>query len=408
MNTMQTDIGRQTKVVVIAAAAAVIAAAYVAYTYAVHSSTKPSTVTQIRPGQPTPVVESDYYRDVLARYNKQNAADANQKGETYVSVFSARPMASLPSPEQSPNQTTVQAAALPFNQPSPPPPSPQVPVPTPATAAPQREQLNQQAEALMANWAGVGHSAARVSESDYLPSAATAAPQPVAPVIVGKGDAIVPALLVLPAMLGTDIDTDENSIVEAAIPAGRYAGATVIAMGYKLAGNGVDMTFTLMNWRGRSYRIHAKPVDQSSMRSTLSGEVNNRYLSRILWPAIASGLGRTGYLFEQADTQTVITPLGGAVQTHPGTPSSRAIAGTIVGGAAAEAGQVMRHDAAQRPVRQVLIPRDLTMGVRFIEPVFVSDEIVEQLGPLGSPPQQSPMPTVQPIFAPTSSTSSPQ
>lgn len=164
-------------------------------------------------------------------------------------------------------------------------------------------------------------------------------------------------------------------MVEAGVPSGEFAGATVYSMGYKRINDSVDMTFTFMKWKNRTYRINAKSIDKSTMRSSLSGEVNNRYFSRILLPALAMGLARTGQLFEQANTQTVTTPFGGQIQSRSGSPSGRTIAGAIAGGAADAAGQVLRTDAAELPAKQVLIPRNETIGIRFIAPVVSSDEI---------------------------------
>lgn len=408
MSTIQADVGRQSKAMIIGVALIVAVASYLAYTYAVADNSKNSSINAIPPGRGVAVPESEHYGEVLDKYNKQNAGAAAEKGATYLSVFSSRPQAVVQPAEAvqtlGPPETAVppsQAQASQF----PPPQASQ----SAAGATDNRghERMDEHAKGLLDNWASTAHSAARVSEAVYGQAAgATAIPGNTAPDTATTAATprrlVVPALTLAPAILGTDIDTDENSMVEATIPSGDYAGAVVYAMGYKRQNNAVDMTFTLMKWQDRSYRINAKSIDKNSMRSVVSGEVNNRYLSRILLPALALGLGRTGQMFEQADTQSVITPLGTVVQSRSGTPSGRSIAGAMVGGAATEAGQVLRSDAAQYPVKQVLIPRSETIGVRFIDPVFGSDEIGMQTagqnvaGPAATPPPNPvPAPALQ-------------
>lgn len=375
MSTLQSDVGRHSKVVLAGGAAALAAVCYLVYSYAAPNGPAQSNLGAIQTSHGAPVPESMHYGEVLQKYNLRNAAAASQAGESYLSVFSARPQAVPPPPP-------TEAAAVPTASEPPPSPAQQAigaatQAPVPGTDGRAQQRLAEQGQALMNNWLAVPHTAARVSDAIAVTPAA--AIQVAAPSMAPGADAaapapLVPGFTVVPAVLRTDIDTDETSTVEAQIATGPYAGAAVYAPGYKRMNNGVDMTFTQMAWNGRTYRIHARPIDQHTMRSALSGEVNNRYLSRILLPALALGLGRAGQLFEQADTQTIVTPIGGIIQTRSGTPSGRTIAGAVAGGIATETGQVLRSDAALLPVRQVLIARDETIGVRFIEPVYASDE----------------------------------
>lgn len=392
MNAIQEDIGRQTKVLIAGAAVLVIAGAYLAYTYSGAASVNQSSVNAVPGNGSTPVVESEHYSEVLEKYNARNAAVASQSKETYVSVFSSRPQTVPPAPASAQaDASQLQSPPAPF----PPAPAERIEEPSqrPALGLGQaasepadpkiQERLSQQTEGLLQNWTAVSHSTARIGEigSARVPATPARDRDPVPPQGTAgarQPNLVVPAFTLVPALLATDIDTDENSMVEAAIPSGAFAGATVYAMGYKRVNDSVDMTFTFMKWKSRSYRINAKSIDKSTMRSSLSGEVNNRYFSRILLPALAMGLARTGQLFEQANTQTVITPLGGQIQSRTGSPSGKTIAGAIASGAAEEAGQVLRADAAQLPVKQVLIPRNETIGIRFIDPVVSSDEVEPQ------------------------------
>jgi intracellular multiplication protein IcmE len=86
-------------------------------------------------------------------------------------------------------------------------------------------------------------------------------------------------------------------------------------------------------------------------------------------------LGRAGQLYEQADTQTIYSPLGGVLQTRSGSPSGKAVSGTIVGGMASEAGRVLQADAGQLPPKQVLISKSSAIGIQFLEPVLSTDDV---------------------------------
>lgn len=387
MSAFQSDVGRHSKIALAGIGTCLLAVAYLVYSYVAPPPAATSSVGAIQTSRGAPVSESVHYSEVLEKYNIRNATAATQAGESYLSVFSARPQAVPPATGQAsasappgpPAANATPAAGMPRPDDSPPAAQPYTPQ---GRDGRLQQRISEQVQGLMSNWVAVAHSTARVSDisaasppGGHASNVASAEPPPGAATLTAAAVPLIPGFTLVPASLRTDIDTDENSTVEAHIPAGPYAGAVVYALGYKRWNNSVDMTFTHMAWNGRTYRITAKPVDQRTMRSMLSGEVNNRYVSRILIPALALGLGKAGQLFEQADTQTVISPFGSVIQTRTGSPSGRTIAGAVVGGVATEAGQVLRTDAAQLPVKQVLIPRDETIGVRFIEPVFPTDEL---------------------------------
>ncbi len=374
MSTIQADVGRQSKVLIVGVTVALLAIGYIVATYRDASAAKQSSAVAIQSSHGTPAPESEHYGDVLNRYNKINAASAEEKGETYVSVLSSRSNAV---PEQSaaeaPQQT--QHAPVPVQQVAP------ANAPSPAPRVHQFDQrqndrINEQAQGLMINWTAISHTESRASEVD-TPARAAEAAHGTAPPHVATAHTTPQKLLEefvpIPAILKTEIDTDESSIVSAFIPGGEYAGAELFAMGYKRINNTVDLTFTSMKWKGHSYTINAKALDKVSLRSALSGEVNHRYFTRIVVPALALGLGRAGQLFEQADTQTVVTPFGTVVRSQSGPPSGKAVLGTILGGTAQQAGQVLVQDAAQVPVKQVIIARNETIGILFLEPVFAKD-----------------------------------
>lgn len=385
MSSVQSDVGRQSKVVGIGIVVACIAIGYIVVTWLSDSPKKQSQISTVRTtGTSSPTQESEHYAKVLDQYNRKKANTAEQTGDSYLSVMSSRtntvdeppkPQAEWQLPQQAqsqPQQQQQQQQGINYQH-----------------NQQQAKEVSDQTQGLMANWAPVPHNIARVASDgvEYAKSITRAdnsgQAQPAAATAAAK---VVEDFALVPALLATDIDTDENSMVTADIPSGQYAGAQVFAMGYKRLTNTVDMTFTFMKWQGRSYKITAKPVDQTSMRTALSGEVNNRYFTRIILPSIANGIARTGQLYEQASAQNIITPQGGVIQTYPSTPSASAVVGTIVGGIGSQTGQVMANDAANTPVKQVLISRGTTIGIRFIGPVLASDDLA--LGATGPGQQQ--------------------
>lgn len=385
MSTVQSDIGRQGKVMAVAIVVGCVVVGYVAVTWLTDGSQKQSQVGSIPTNsRGTPTQESELYSQVLDRYNREKASTAQRAGDSYLSVLSSRAQTVPGQPGTEPAASVAQPVAPTSYQ----PPQQVVYYPAPQSQQPSQQdqqrakEVAEQTQGLMTNWAPVGHSLARSSAdaADYAKSLARASgvtPQTQATGAAppGAGVKIVDDFALVPASLQTDIDTDENSLVWANIPSGRYAGADVYALGYKRLTDTVDMTFTFMKWRGHSYKITAKPVDPVTMRTSLSGEVNNRYFSRIILPAFAMGLGRAGQLYEQANTQNIITPLGNVIQTYPAKPSASAVTGTIIGGIGNQSGQVLTNDAANMPAKQVLIQKGTTIGIQFIGPVLASDDV---------------------------------
>ncbi|MHC5209008.1 conjugal transfer protein TraO [Pseudomonas chlororaphis] len=391
MSEMQSDVGRNSTWIVVTVGFAVLAACYVGYTYfAVGPTAAPSAVAINTGGKGTASSESEHYGKVLTRYNQSNANNAEQKGETYVSVISTRDQPVQESPAAKPvvQEQPKQPEVVYVYPPTPHQNSGQQQTQVLSDEEKERRKIiREQAKALITNWGGAKHSSAAVTdESSY---AGTVNFGGLTGVSVPGGDHLsagqstnsVPVVKILedfvriPALLGTDLDTDENSVVFAVVPSGPYQGLTVIAQGYKRINESIDMTFTVMKWRGRSYKITAKAIDQNTLRSALSGEVNNRYFTRIILPAIAAGIGRTGQLYEQSSAQNIITPQGGVIQTYPSTPDGTAVLGTMIGGMGETAGRVLAQDAAQMPTKQVLIPKNETIGIQFMAPVLSTDDL---------------------------------
>jgi intracellular multiplication protein IcmE len=392
MSSAQSDVGRQSKVVVIGIVVTCLTLGYIVITWFGNGLNKPSQISAMQTvGRGTTTKESEHYSQVLNRYNRAKASSAEQTGESYLSVLSNRTnnVAEQPASQSQaqPQSQHSQQQVVYYQQMA----------PQNASQDQQRaKEIADQTAGLMSNWSPVAHTTARVSSDgvDYASSITRMVDRTADSLQTQQSNAaalatikIIEDFALIPALLDTDIDTDENSMVTAHIPSGQYAGAKVFAMGYKRLTNTVDMTFTFMKWQGRSYKITAKAVDQISMRTALSGEVNNRYFSRIILPAIAMGIGRAGQLYEQASAQNIVTPQGGVIQTYPSTPSATAVGSTILGGIANQAGQVLANDAANLPAKQVLIARDTTIGIQFIGPVLASDDVAVSAS---GPGQQNP------------------
>ena len=85
----QADIGRQTKVTILAAAIAVAALGYAGYTWFNSRHQTSSNLGAIAAdGKGGATQESEAYRQVLEKYNHNNAKQAESNGQSYMSVMS--------------------------------------------------------------------------------------------------------------------------------------------------------------------------------------------------------------------------------------------------------------------------------------------------------------------------------
>jgi len=379
MTKVQADIGRQGIVVAAVVVILVAAIGYLGYGYWQSHSAKPSDIAAVRVGgRGVDSKESDHYQQTLKRYNDKNADQAHLDGKTYLSVPSTRAVVVKPEEAAASAPTAPPATVA--------PPQQQPPAATERAAYVQQNAehsklVDDQVHGMLMNWAASTPGIARVSKDakEYVASMVPAQQTQVAsgkpPTGEGPVEVIVPGYVLAAAELRTNIDTDESSVTEAVIPSGPYAGAHLFAPSYKRLGNAADFTFDAMAWRGRTYKVMAKPVDLTTGRTALKGEVNNRYFSRILVPAIAVGLTKAGQLYQQSGTQSAVSPFGGVTVTAPESPSGKAVAGTIVGGIAQQTGTVLNQDAAAEPIKQVTVPSDSVIGIRFLAPVLSTDEV---------------------------------
>lgn len=381
---LQTDLKRSTLIIIAAGVVVLASGGYLIWTWSkssAHSANTQLTGMNVR-GRGETTTETPQYRKVLNEYNTERAASAEENNQSYMSVMSANTEKPHGQADNSSEQSQKPAQVNYYYQ----APQPQQQV------RPRNKEHDKlvadQVKGILDGWGEKPHSTAKVAqEESYSKSVAnasytSASIQPVSSSHdggpVGKNaTVIIPGFTLASAILKTEIDTDENSMVKAEIVGGPYNGAQCFAMGYKRLNETVDMTFTYMQWKGKAYKITAKAVDPDSMRTALSGEVNHRYFQRIILPALALAVGKTGRLYEQASAQNIITSDGAVIQTYPETPSGKAVAGTIAGGIGQQAGQVLATDAANMPQKQVVRALGSTIGIQFVGPVVTTDELAK-------------------------------
>ncbi|EGH3123276.1 conjugal transfer protein TraO [Salmonella enterica] len=183
----------------------------------------------------------------------------------------------------------------------------------------------------------------------------------------------IPGLSRYPGTIDTAIDSDNpESKVIAVIPAGKLQGAQLAAPNVQLAGDGVIVNFKTLAFKGMTCTIDAYAQDDETQRSSIASDVNHRYVTRIILPALANGIGKVGQLYEDSNTQ-ILTTNSGTVTGRTGSPDSKAVAGVIAGGIGQQTAQVMTQDASRLPVTQVNVDRRQVVSILFMKPVTDKD-----------------------------------
>lgn len=192
---------------------------------------------------------------------------------------------------------------------------------------------------------------------------------------------IVPPYWRSPGLIDIGVDSDNSTTpVLASIRTGPYAGAQLKAPdGVRLAGDGVVIHLTEMAWRGVNYRVDAYALHDETLLANVATEVDHRYTSRIILPAILKGIGGVGQMYSEANTELVSN--GFNTQTvRPGVPDGGAVAGAIAGGAAGQASKVLTDDAARVPPIQATIKPGQVVAIQFMRGVYAGDAIVPGQG----------------------------
>lgn len=186
---------------------------------------------------------------------------------------------------------------------------------------------------------------------------------------------LIPAFTRAPGSITIGVDSDNSSTpVIGTIWSGPYSGATFKAPRSQLAGDGVVIHFTTMYWNHKTYTVDAYALKDTTLMANVATDVNHRYWSRILLPAFASGIGKAGQLYQDANTD-ILTNGYSTVTSHASMPNGTAVGGVIAGGTAAEAANVLKQDAAKLPATQVTVDAGQPVYIQFMASVTTSDEV---------------------------------
>lgn len=380
------DVGRDAKktgILVAGIAFAILAAGYLLISWANTPPAQPSriNVDRVSGGTGTAAQETQQYRDLLKESNEAGAAHAlNTNGSFIASISMAEhepEPPSTPAPVPAARQPQVQVKEhTQYGQ------SGLDPEKKKAVESYLLELISQRkpASGRSASIAGgaevqgaTGNTSTWTAWTDSLKPAAqvtVTSPQPEA-----KAQVMIPAGSRTGGVIDTEVDSDNSRTqVLASIPAGPYAGATLMANGVQLAGDGVSINFNRMQWKGDTWNVDVWAAMPDTLRSSVATTVNNRYLSRIILPSLANGVGLTGQLYASANTQILSNGYNN-LEGRVGMPDSKAVTGTIIGGTAQHAGQVIATDAQRLPVKQVLVERGQPVALIFMKAVNTTDNL---------------------------------
>lgn len=383
---MANDKSKNLKYIAGAGIILVLAIIYIGYTYLLSKkgASGYSNLTSVNNkaiGKET--AESDNYRETLQAYNENKAEDAVNNGNTYISVLSGqKEEVVIPKkPEEAPPVPVI--VPPPKQKPSAPAPKKRV-APQPrynANTKVEDKNLIAQTQALMTSWANPStHASARVSDDGkkYVESTSynSVSQERLRQQQFSSDelDKIVDDYDVVPAVLQTELDSDENSVVKAYVPNGKYKGAFLFADGYKLLYENIDLTFTRMVFNGETYDITAKPIDLKTMRTSLSGEVNTRWFQKVILPAIASGFGEVGDLYKNSNRKIIQNGFN-SYESTGGLPKGESIAGVMIGGAGSRLAKTVEQNSNKVPLKEVIVDLNTVIGIQFIGPVYKSDSI---------------------------------
>lgn len=334
-------------------------------------------------GSGTVAPESPQYREILRENNAEGAKRAQAANTSFIASVGAGTVRQVPPISQDPLPVPQTPPPSGYSRQSQPAPSGVDPDRKKALEAMLKELVIQRAAptgqiaSMTGGQAGGNPGGTPVSVyaswTDSL--APTLTPATLSVNSSGNTDnVVIPAGSRPGGVIDTAVDSDNTrSQVLAHIPAGPYAGATLMAKGVQLAGDGINIHFTKMTWNKDTWRIDVWAAMPDTLQSSVASSVNNRYGTRILLPALAHGLGLGGQLYASANTQ-ILSNGYNTLEGRVGMPNGTAVAGTVLGGAAQQAGQVIASDVQKLPVKQVLVDRGQSVALLFMTAVKESDK----------------------------------
>lgn len=184
-----------------------------------------------------------------------------------------------------------------------------------------------------------------------------------------------------PGYIDIGVDSDNSTTpVLARMDTGTYAGAVLKAPdGAKLTGEGVVIHFVEMAYKGINYKVDAYALQEDSLLANVASDVNHRYMSRIVLPALLNGIGGIGQMYSQANTQLVSNGFNSQI-VRPGLPDGSAVLGAMAGGAAGQAAKVLTEDAQRMPATQVMVTKGQVVAIQFMRGVYSGDAIAPGQG----------------------------
>lgn len=171
------------------------------------------------------------------------------------------------------------------------------------------------------------------------------------------------------------VDSDNSTTPVLGKLGGAYAGAVLKDPdGARLTGDGVVIHFTEMAFKGVNYKVDAYALQDDTLLANVATDVNHRYMSRIVLPAILGGIGNISDMYAQSNTRIVTNGFSTQIE-RPKTPDGAAVAGVILGGAAGQAAKVLTEDAARTPATQVTVTKGQVVAIQFMRGVYAGDAI---------------------------------
>lgn len=319
-------------------------------------------------------VETPRYRELLKASNDLGAEQAARNDSSFIASLPV----GLETTEPPPDKVPVVKPA----------PSAPTYTPPPATSrntgnSPDEQQANEKRQAQLQKLLTRISTAQAGGEAPVLATAfagttrgtASAATAGQASMTSGADieQVFVPSLMRASGFMETAVDSDNpNSQVVAVIPAGPLAGARLHSSSVKLAGKGLDITFTRMSWNGTEFNINASAQSEKDLMSSVASDVNHRWGTHIVLPAVLGGLGDLGGLYKDANTQIMQSDVG-TVTGRVGKPDGSTVAGVMVGGTAQTGAEVIKQEMAREPFRQVTVKQKEVVSILFVDAVTSAD-----------------------------------
>ena len=321
----------------------------------------------------TLTTETPRYRELLKASNNQGAAEAARNNTTFIASMPVGLDSPVSSQERRPSPPPKTTTVTPA-----PPPSPQTSSATEKQADEKRQEKLQKLLTRISLAQGKGLPPAQ-ARSYGNGSGISATEAPVVPASLSTvqprtpQQQFIPALTRVGASMETAIDSDNlNSQVVATIPAGVLAGARLHSDSVKLAGDGLEIHFTRMSWQGMVLNVNAYAQRETDLMSSVASDVNHRWGTHIVLPAILGGMGNVGSLYKESNTQILQTNMS-TVTGRAGKPDAGTVAGVIAGGTAEKGSEVLSQEMAREPYRQVLVNQREVISVLFVDAVGTDD-----------------------------------